>query len=197
MGRLASVVVLSWMGADVSQLHLEQSIMSDYLNVGIVPDTSFLDLLTALAVMPLAAFTTLSVLGGGSNLPPSWMRIGDEVEIKTPEEEGDGGAIVASGRVIGAVAGAAIGVGVGMASVAASGMASKAQAAGNAAITAANAAPEALNSGSEVVSASGEVFSFVDDVETATNVVDDLDLSTDTQEVDSDSEFEGFGSMFD
>ncbi len=197
MGRLASVVVLSWMGADVSQLHLEQSIMSDYLNVGIVPDTSFLDLLTALAVMPLAAFTTLSVLGGGSNLPPSWMRIGDEIEIKTPEEEGDGGALVASGRVIGAVAGAAIGVGVGMASVAASGMASKAQAAGNAAITAANAAPEALNSGSEVVSASGEVFSFVDDVETATNVVDDLDLSTDTQEVDSDSEFEGFGSMFD
>ena len=60
-----------------------------------------------------------------------------------------------------------------------------------------NARSEALNSGSEVVSASGEVFSFVDDAETATNVVDDLDLSTDAQEVNSDSEFEGFGSMFD
>ena len=109
MGRLASVVVLSWMGADVSQLHLEQSDNEhDYLNVGIVPDTSFLDLLTALAVMPLAALQ-LSVLGGVQ----IFLLLGCESVTKSRsklQKKGDGGAIVASGRVIGAVAGAAIGV---------------------------------------------------------------------------------------
>ena len=48
--------------------------------------------------MPLAAFTTLACLGGGSGTPPEWMRLGDEVEIRTPEEEGDGGAIVSLGE---------------------------------------------------------------------------------------------------
>ena len=94
MGRLASVIVLSWIGADLSStnLGLEQTFMEDFLRIGSVPETSFLDLLTALAVMPLAAFTTLACLGGGSGTPPEWMRLGDEVEIKSPEEEGDGGA---------------------------------------------------------------------------------------------------------
>ena len=88
MGRIASVIVLSWIGADVSSnLQLEQSFMEDFLNIGSVPETSFLDLLTALAVMPLAAFTTLACLGGGSGSPPAWMRIGNEIEIKTPEQE--------------------------------------------------------------------------------------------------------------
>ena len=44
--------------------------MEDILNIGSVPEASFLDLLTALAVMPLAAFTTLTCLGGGSDAPP-------------------------------------------------------------------------------------------------------------------------------
>ena len=102
------MIVLSWIGADVSSnLQLEQSFMEDILRIGIVPDTSFLDLLTALAVMLLAAFTTLACLGGGSGTPPEWMRVGDEVEIKSPDQDGDGGAIVSVGRTIGAVAGAA------------------------------------------------------------------------------------------
>ena len=111
MGRLASVIVLSWVGADVSNtLHLEQSFMEDFLQIGSVPEASFLDLLTALAVMPLAAFTTLACLGGGAGTPPEWMRLGDEVAIKSPEEEGDGGAIVSIGRTVGTVTGAAVGI---------------------------------------------------------------------------------------
>ena len=195
MGRLASVIVLSWVGADVSSnLQLEQSFMEDILNIGRVPETSFLDLLTALAVMPLAAFTTLACLGGGSGTPPEWMRIGNEVEIKTPEQEGDGGAVVAVGRTVGAVAGAAVGVGIGIAATTASGLAAKAQTAGSSAVAAANAAPQALDSGMDAVSATEEAFSFVDDSE---NIVD-LQSQTSSQNVEEQaSEFEGFGSMFD
>ena len=36
-------------------------------------ETSFLDLIAALAVIPLATFTTLAVLGAGSGDPPEWM----------------------------------------------------------------------------------------------------------------------------
>ena len=159
MGRLASVIVLSWVGADVSSnLQLEQSFMEDILNIGRVPETSFLDLLTALAVMPLAAFTTLACLGGGSGTPPEWMRIGNEVEIKTPEQEGDGGAVVAVGRTVGAVAGAAVGVGIGIAATTASGLAAKAQTAGSSAVAAANAAPQAVDSGMAAVRATEEAF---------------------------------------
>ena len=195
MGRLASVIVLSWVGADVpSNLQLEQSFMEDILNIGRVPETSFLDLLTALAVMPLAAFTTLACLGGGSGTPPEWMRIGNEVEIKTPEQEGDGGAIVAVGRAVGAVAGAAVGVGIGIAATTASGLAAKAQTAGSSAVAAANAAPQAVDTGMDAVSATEEAFSFVDDSE---NIVD-LKSQTSSQNVEEQaSEFEGFGSMFD
>ena len=195
MGRLASVIVLSWVGADVSSnLQLEQSFMEDILNIGRVPETSFLDLLTALAVMPLAAFTTLACLGGGSGTPPEWMRIGNEVEIKTPEQEGDGGAIVAVGRTVGAVAGAAVGVGIGIAATTASGLAAKAQTAGSSAVAAANAAPQAVDTGMDAVSATEEAFSFVDDSE---NIVD-LQSQTSSQNGEEQaSEFEGFGSMFD
>ena len=168
--------------------------MEDILNIGRVPETSFLDLLTALAVMPLAAFTTLACLGGGSGTPPEWMRIGNEVEIKTPEQEGDGGAIVAVGRTVGAVAGAAVGVGIGIAATTASGLAAKAQTAGSSAVAAANAAPQAVDTGMNAVSATEEAFSFVDDSE---NIVD-IQSQTSSQNVEEQaSEFEGFGSMFD
>ena len=194
MGRLASVIVLSWVGADVSNtLHLEQSFMEDVLKIGSVPEASFLDLLTALAVMPLAAFTTLACLGGGSGVPPEWMRIGDEVEIKTPEEEGDGGVIISVGRTVGTVTGAAVGVGIGVAAAAVSGIASKAQTAGSSAIAAANAAPQAVNSGVEAVSATDDVFSFVDDEKTT----NETERIRETVEENENSEFEGFGSMFD
>jgi hypothetical protein len=195
MGRLASVIVLSWVGADVSNtLHLEQSFMEDFLQIGSVPEASFLDLLTALAVMPLAAFTTLACLGGGSGTPPEWMRVGDEVAIKTPEEEGDGGAIVSIGRTVGTVTGAAVGIGIGIAATTASGLASKAQTAGSSAVAAANATPQGISNGMDVVGATDEAFSFVDDSE----IISEAPQYIETEEVQEEpSEFEGLGSMFD
>jgi len=195
MGRLASVIVLSWVGADVSNtLQLEQSFMEDILHIGSVPEASFLDLLTALAVMPLAAFTTLACLGGGSGTPPEWMRTGDETEIKTPEEEGDGGAIVSIGRTVGTVAGAAVGVGIGIAATAASGIASKAQSAGNSAVAAANSTPQAFSSGMDAVSTTDEAFSFVDEEDNSPIQNQYIESNQDEQET---GEFEGLGSMFD
>tara|TARA_B100001778_G_scaffold5269_1_gene4415 strand:- start:1496 stop:2686 length:1191 start_codon:yes stop_codon:yes gene_type:complete len=195
MGRLASVIVLSWVGADVSNtLHLEQSFMEDFLQIGSVPEASFLDLLTALAVMPLAAFTTLACLGGGAGTPPEWMRLGDEVAIKSPEEEGDGGAIVSIGRTVGTVTGAAVGIGIGIAATAASGIASKAQSAGSSAVAAANASPQGISSGIDVVSATDDAFSFVDESEIISEAPQYIETES-TQE--EESEFEGFGSMFD
>ena len=195
MGRIASVIVLSWIGADVSSnLQLEQSFMEDFLNIGSVPETSFLDLLTALAVMPLAAFTTLACLGGGSGSPPAWMRIGNEIEIKTPEQEGDGGALVSIGRTVGTVTGAAVGIGIGVAATAASGIAAKAQSAGSSAVAAANATPQAMSSGIDVVNATDEAFSFVDESQTYSEVASNIEVES---EEETTSEFEGLGSMFD
>ena len=195
MGRIASVIVLSWIGADVSSnLQLEQSFMEDFLNIGSVPETSFLDLLTALAVMPLAAFTTLACLGGGSGSPPAWMRIGNEIEIKTPELEGDGGALVSIGRTVGTVTGAAVGIGIGVAATAASGIAAKAQSAGSSAVAAANATPQAMSSGIDVVNATDEAFSFVDESQTYSEVASNIEVEP---EEETTSEFEGLGSMFD
>ena len=198
MGRLASVIVLSWMGTDVTQhLQLEQSLMENTLNIGNVPETSFLDLLTALAVMPLAAFTTLAVLGGGSGAPPEWMRIGDEEPIKTAEEEGDGGALVTSGKVVSAVAGTAIGIGIGVAAAAATGVASKANTAATTAVAAANTAPQIVEGGMETVDSTSETFSFVDKAENIGSGTSDLDLSSESIDESEPSEFEGLGGMFD
>ena len=191
MGRIASVIVLSWVGADVNNLQLEQSLMEDMLNIGSVPDTSFLDLLTALAVMPLAAFTTLACLGGGSGTPPEWMRVGDELEIKSPDEEKPG-IIVTAGRAVGTVAGTAVGIGVGMTAVAASGIAAKTQAAGTSAIAAANATPQGFSSGMDIVDSASESFSFVDD-----NPKQIQPQNIIQPEEEEEHEFEGFGSMFD
>ena len=75
MGRFASLVVLGWMGQDTElAITFEANLFESFLGNAVIPETSFLDLLTALAVMPLAAFTTLAVLEGGSTNPPDWMK---------------------------------------------------------------------------------------------------------------------------
>ena len=80
MGRFASLVVLGWMGQDTElSITFEANLFEAFLGNALIPETSFLDLLTALAVMPLAAFTTLAVLEGGSTNPPDWMRQQDDV----------------------------------------------------------------------------------------------------------------------
>ena len=74
MGRMASVVVLGWVGSDIDlNVDIEKSFFESTLNIGSIPETSFLDLIAALAVIPLATFTTLAVLGAGSGDPPEWM----------------------------------------------------------------------------------------------------------------------------
>ena len=44
-----------------------------------IPESSFLDLLVALSLLPMAIFTTMAVLGGGEQDPPRWF-IGIESE---------------------------------------------------------------------------------------------------------------------
>lgn len=190
MGRIASVIVLSWIGADVNNLNLEQSLMEDFLHIGSVPETSFLDLLTALAVMPLAAFTTLACLGGGSGTPPEWMRLGNEIEIKSPDEEKPG-LIVTAGKAVGTVAGTAVGIGVGMTAVAASGIAAKTQAAGTSAIAAANATPQGIQGGLDLVNTTSDSFSFIDEGPAK------IEPESIVENNEDETEFEGFGSMFD
>ena len=74
MGRIASVVVIGWLGSDIDlNIDLEKSFFETTLDIGSIPETSFLDLIAALAVIPLATFTTLAVLGAGSGEPPKWM----------------------------------------------------------------------------------------------------------------------------
>ncbi|MGA0331987.1 MAG: hypothetical protein ACO3MI_06445 [Candidatus Poseidoniaceae archaeon] len=80
MGRFASLVVLGWMGQDTElSITFEANLFETFLGNAVIPETSFLDLLTALAVMPLAAFTTLAVLEGGSTNPPDWMDVPADV----------------------------------------------------------------------------------------------------------------------
>jgi len=77
MGQLATWIVQMWMGEDQSlNIQFEKELFESMISASPIPETSFLNLLTALAVMPMAAFTTLAVLGGGSGTPPEWMVLG-------------------------------------------------------------------------------------------------------------------------
>lgn len=75
MGQLSSYIVQRALGDNVAlNISFEQHVFESLISAGATPETSFLNLLTALAVMPMAAFTTLAVLGGGSGAPPPWMK---------------------------------------------------------------------------------------------------------------------------
>jgi len=103
MGRMAAIIVLGWIGEDGGlSFSFEKSFFESLLGVASIPDTSFIDLLTALAVMPMAAFTTLAVLGGCSGEPPEWMRIGNELIHEEAGEERDRPAFLDSMVVKGA-----------------------------------------------------------------------------------------------
>lgn len=75
MGQISSSIVQRVFGSDMTlNFQFEQNVFEAMISAQSIPETSFLNLLTALAVMPMAAFTTLAVLGGGSASPPEWMR---------------------------------------------------------------------------------------------------------------------------
>jgi hypothetical protein len=77
VGRIIVGFVFDFINPDVSQwqqIALEKSIIEAFLPVNVeVPETSFLDMLVALAVLPLATFTTMAVLGGGRYDLPGWL----------------------------------------------------------------------------------------------------------------------------
>ena len=84
MGQLSTYIVQRALGENVAlNIAFEQNLFESFISAGSTPESSFLNLLTALAVMPMAAFTTLAVLGGGSGAPPAWMQPG------SPKDEGD------------------------------------------------------------------------------------------------------------
>ena len=122
MGRFASLVVLGWMGQDTElSITFEANLFEAFLGNALIPETSFLDLLTALAVMPLAAFTTLAVLEGGSTNPPDWMRQQNDVVSRFDSMESPDFGL------LGKVTTAAVSTTATLAVAAAAGVASKGQ----------------------------------------------------------------------
>ncbi len=80
MGQLSSYIVQRALGDNVAlDIGFQQHLFESLISAGSTPESSFLNLLTALAVMPMAAFTTLAVLGGGAGAPPAWMQPGSTV----------------------------------------------------------------------------------------------------------------------
>ena len=77
VGRIIVGFAFGIIDPDVSQwqqIALEKNIIEAFLPVSVeVPETSFLDMLVALAVLPLATFTTMAVLGGGRHDLPDWL----------------------------------------------------------------------------------------------------------------------------
>lgn len=106
LGRVASVAVIGWMGPDLNlSINLEKELFETSLSIGSIPETSFLDLLTALAVMPLAAFTTIAVLGAGSSDPPEWMY---EYQPPLPEKKSQSSSSKIIGKSVGVATTAAV-----------------------------------------------------------------------------------------
>ena len=95
MGQFSTWIVHRWMGKDLSlNIQFEKEVFESLISAGPIPETSFLNLLTALAVMPMAAFTTLAVLGGGAGSPPGWMRSPELDEDEVQEQTAGTGSLV-------------------------------------------------------------------------------------------------------
>lgn len=90
MGQLSSYIVQRALGEDIAlNIAFEKQLFESLISAGSSPETSFLNLLTALAVMPMAAFTTLAVLGGGAGEPPAWMKPGSRISSDDTQEQLD------------------------------------------------------------------------------------------------------------
>ena len=90
MGQLSTYIVQRALGEDIAlNIAFEKQLFESLISAGSSPETSFLNLLTALAVMPMAAFTTLAVLGGGAGTPPAWMKPGSKGGVDDTQEQLD------------------------------------------------------------------------------------------------------------
>ena len=147
MGRFASLVVLGWMGQDTElSITFEANLFQTFLGSAVIPETSFLDLLTALAVMPLAAFTTLAVLEGGSTNPPDWMNHHDDVVSRFDDRDSPDFGL------LGKVTTAAVTTGATLAVAAAAGVASKGQEVATGLAAMASATPTSVDAVQETTS---------------------------------------------
>tara|TARA_B100000959_G_scaffold286961_1_gene368329 strand:+ start:2142 stop:3266 length:1125 start_codon:yes stop_codon:yes gene_type:complete len=75
VARMVLTVSLSWLGVDYSQWHdmqLEKIILETIAPEAEIPETAILDYIVAISVLPMATFTTISVLGGSQTMP-DWM----------------------------------------------------------------------------------------------------------------------------
>ena len=71
---------LDSLGIEITQWHdvqLEGVILNLVAPEAIIPETAIIDFLVAISVLPMAAFTTISVLGGSNGLSP-WMKSKEE-----------------------------------------------------------------------------------------------------------------------
>jgi hypothetical protein len=71
---------LTTLGIDITQWHdvqLEGVILNFVAPEAQIPETAIIDFLVAISVLPMAAFTTISVLGGSNGIS-SWMRSKEE-----------------------------------------------------------------------------------------------------------------------
>ncbi|MDP6899887.1 MAG: hypothetical protein QGF94_03520 [Candidatus Thalassarchaeaceae archaeon] len=106
--RLIVGVAFQGLGLDVvrwGQLANEQQFLEAILPVTVeTPESSFLDLLVALSLLPMAIFTTMAVLGGGDQDPPQWL-IGTHAKWEGDDEEEETVALPAPGEGIGEATG--------------------------------------------------------------------------------------------
>ena len=82
-----------WQDVEVERGILEAVLPID--NV-VIPESSFLDLLVALSLLPMAIFTTMAVLGGGEQDPPKWF-IGNEDDWEKMDSDDEIEALPAPG----------------------------------------------------------------------------------------------------
>ena len=106
--RLIVGVAFQGLGLDVvrwGQLANEQQFLEAILPITVeTPESSFLDLLVALSLLPMAIFTTMAVLGGGDQDPPQWL-IGTHAKWEGDAEEEETVALPAPGEGIGVATG--------------------------------------------------------------------------------------------
>ncbi len=91
--RVIVSIAFQGLGLDYGRwqdVEVERGFLNAILPVDVdIPESSFLDLLVALSLLPLAIFTTMAVLGGGEQDPPKWL-IGNEddwVNLYPDEDE--------------------------------------------------------------------------------------------------------------
>ena len=98
-----SIVALAFQGLGLDygrwdDLQVERGFLDAILPGHIdIPESSFLDLLVALSLLPMAIFTTMAVIGGGEQDPPRWF-IGIEDEWETLESGEDAVGLPAPGQ---------------------------------------------------------------------------------------------------